>query len=213
MKEDLRLPEPASGEKEGRETALARPSSDNGVRPPLVRKRERTARQTKLLHIFEMVLLCALGFWLILHPGQSLKTAVRILGIGLLAGGALAIGFFCFSKQKQDLRIIGGLILGIAGVAAGLFVLIKPTWVINIFPMAAGIFVAFSGILNMVHALETRKAGNRGWQILLGLSVVSIVVGILLFANPFSYMSTLVRLLGAILIYNGVLGVIAAVQE
>ena len=102
---------------------------------------------------------------------------------------------------------------GLAAIVAGLVVLIKPGWVIAVFPMVAGVFVAFNGILNTLHALQTRRAGSRGWQILLVLSLLSIVVGILLFANPFAYMSTLVILLGAVLIYNGILGIIAAAQE
>ena len=198
MANDLRLSAPEEG---GRENLLS------GGR------RQRSPRQTKLLHIFEMVVLTALGFWLILHPYQSLKTAVRLLGVALLVSGGLAIGFFAFSKQKSDLRTVGILILGSVAAVLGLVVLIKPGWVIAVFPMAAGIFVAFNGILNTLHALQTRKAGSRGWQILLVLSLLSIVVGILLFANPFAYMSTLVILLGAVLIYNGILGILAAAQE
>ena len=198
MANDLQLPAP---EGSGKEPLLP------GV------KRQRSPRQTKLLHIFEMVVLTALGFWLILHPYQSLKTAVRLLGVALLVSGGLAVGFYAFSKQKSDLRTVGVLLMGSAAIVAGLVVLIKPGWVIAVFPMVAGIFVAFNGILNTLHALQTRKAGSRGWQILLVLSLLSIVVGILLFANPFAYMSTLVILLGAVLIYNGILGIIAAAQE
>ncbi len=102
---------------------------------------------------------------------------------------------------------------GCVAVVAGLVVILAPNLLTQVFRFVAGILVAFSGILNLVKALEARKEGKKGWQILLALSIIAIAMGVLVFINPFRAESTLVILVGAVLIYNGILGIIAAIQE
>ena len=172
-------------------------------------------RQKKMLHILEMLVVCALGITLILSPRRSLDAALTILGIALLAGGVIAVGYYFFTRHKasegQQPMFIA--LAGCVAVVAGLVVILAPNLLTQVFRFVAGILVAFSGILNLVKALEARKEGKKGWQILLALSIIAIAMGILVFINPFRAESTLVILVGAVLIYNGILGIIAAIQE
>lgn len=172
-------------------------------------------RQKKMLHILEMLVVCGLGLTLILSPKRSLDTALTILGIALLAGGVIAVGYYFFTRHKvsegQQPMFIA--LAGCVAVVAGLVVILAPNLLTQVFRFVAGILVAFSGILNLVKALEARKEGKKGWQILLVLSLIAIAMGVLVFINPFQSESTLVILVGAVLIYNGILGIIAAIQE
>ena len=65
----------------------------------------------------------------------------------------------------------------------------------------------------MSKALEVKQEGGKGWGILLALSLLTIALGVLIYVNPFKVQAALVIMVGAVLIYNGVLGIIAAVQE
>ena len=172
-------------------------------------------RQKKMLHILEMLVVCALGITLILSPRRSLDAALTILGIALLAGGVIAVGYYFFTRHKasegQQPMFIA--LAGCVAVVAGLVVILAPNLLTQVFRFVAGILVAFSGILNLVKALEARKEGKKGWQILLALSIIAIAMGVLVFINPFRAESTLVILVGAVLIYNGILGIIAAIPE
>ena len=48
----------------------------------------------------------------------------------------------------------------------------------------------------------------RGWKPAAILSAVSIVLGVLVFANPFSTITVLARIAGIILMYNGISGAV-----
>ena len=172
-------------------------------------------RQKKMLHILEMLVVCALGITLILSPRRSLDAALTILGIALLAGGVIAVGYYFFTRHKasegQQPMFIA--LAGCVAVVAGLVVILAPNLLTQVFRFVAGILVAFSGILNLVKALEARKEGKKGWQILLALSIIAIAMGVLVFINPFRAESTLVILVGAVLIYNGILGIVTAIRE
>ena len=132
-------------------------------------KQEGSMRQKKMLHILEMLVVCALGITLILSPRRSLDAALTILGIALLAGGVIAVGYYFFTRHKasegQQPMFIA--LAGCVAVVAGLVVILAPNLLTQVFRFVAGILVAFSGILNLVKALEARKEGKKGWQILL----------------------------------------------
>lgn len=173
-------------------------------------------RRTKYLHIFEMVLLCALGLTLVLYPEKTWKTSLLILGIALLAGGTLAALYYCLilrrrASASQDEMMIG--ILGCAAAVVGLIMVLFPKLFTNAFGFVAGILVAFSGILNLIKALDLRKVGEKSWLVLMILSLLTIALGVLIFIDPFNKQSTLVILVGAVLIYNGVLGIVTSIQE
>lgn len=178
-------------------------------------------RQTKLLHIFEMLLICGLGLTLVLYPNRSLNAAIVILGIALAVCGVVATGyyFFVLRKKPEAKNGIPVCILGVVGMIVGLVVIFVPNLFKKLFQAVAGILVAFSGILNLVKALDVRKEELEAkerfneWPILLGLSLVAIALGVLIFINPFRKESTLVILVGSVLIYNGVLGIVTAIQE
>lgn len=179
-------------------------------------------RQTKMLHIFEMLLLCGLGLTLILYPDRSLKTAIIILGIALMICGVVAVGYYTFVLRNKPESGQNGVlicILGVVGLILGFVVLIAPSLFKGLFRMAAGILVAFSGVLNMVKAIDLKREEkeinekHKEWPILLVLSLVSIALGVLIFINPFKQEATLVILVGAVLIYNGILGIFTAIQD
>lgn len=175
-------------------------------------------RQSKVLHLFEMLIVCAVGLYLIINPGDAWKTAVRILSIALTACGAIAIivSIFMFRKEEQKKRAAGVAGAGVVALAAGLFLLIMgPDRLEDIFCKVAGVLIAFSGILNLVKTFDSKKAGSKGWPILLALSIITIALGVVVFTGMFGLdaVHTVVVILGIILIYNGVLGIIAAMGE
>lgn len=175
-------------------------------------------RQSKVLHLFEMLIVCAVGLYLIINPGEAWKTAVLILGIALTACGAVAIlvSVFMYRKENQKKRALGITAAGVIALAAGLFILIMGAARLEgILSKVAGVLIAFSGILNLVKAFDSKKAGSKGWPVLLGLSILTIALGVVVFTGLFGFSAvhSVVVVLGIILIYNGVLGIISAVGE
>ncbi len=176
-------------------------------------------RQSKVLHLFEMLIVCAVGLYLVLNPSEALTTALKVLAIALTACGAVAIivSIFMLVKSEQKKRAVGILLAAIVALAAGIFLLVTPFEKIDsLFSKIAGVLIAFSGILNLVKAIDTKKGGGKGWQVLLALAILTILLGAAVFAGLFGIAdaaSTVVVIVGIILIYNGVLGIIAAMGE
>ena len=163
-------------------------------------------------NLLGVIVMIIAGIIMIISPGDTLTTAAKILGIALIVYGIIAAAAFFLQKDKEQ-RSVVKLIYGIVAAVVGIIVLASPQFLIDIFPIVVGVIIAVSGAANLVRTLRVKKNGGSGWQILLVLSLVTIALGILIFANPFGSMSTLIRVIGVILVYNGVVGLIAGIKS
>jgi uncharacterized membrane protein HdeD (DUF308 family) len=148
------------------------------------------------------ILMVVLGLVLAIWPGHVMTSAMTILGIALLAGGALLI-FSWYSGRNRDSSVIT-LAEGIVLAVAGLVVLIAPKFLISIVPLCVGAVITLNGIFNLAQALDQRKANYNRWTASLVMAILTIVLGLLIVFNPFSTMEMLVVAIGIIIIYNGV---------
>ncbi|MCQ2408126.1 MAG: DUF308 domain-containing protein [Oscillospiraceae bacterium] len=153
------------------------------------------------------LVMAVLGVILLLMPGTALTTVVQIIGAFLLlAAAAKLIGAYRDRRSEFDSRVLIG--NGLIGVIAGIFLLFRPAAVVSIFPMLAGLLVLIFGIINLMNALECRRIDASVSGAVLVMPIITIILGAVLFFNPFSAASTLVRVIGCILIYNGITGII-----
>ena len=147
------------------------------------------------------VLLIILGAVLFLFPGMMLKSVVRLGGIALIIGGVNAIDSWVYRRTEGSSRldIVGGVI----AVLGGLYLVIKPDSLVKFFPTVAGILIILCGVFYFLKALDARRKGAEKSKAGLLMPAVSVILGIILLNNPFGTMELLVRILGAVLIYNG----------
>lgn len=147
-----------------------------------------------------------LGVILLLMPGTALTTVVQIIGAFLLLAAIIKVIGACRDRRSElaSRFLLGsGLVSGIAGI----FLLMKPAAVVSIFPVIAGLIVLLSGLINLSNALECRRTYVNVSPAVLVMPVVTIILGAVLLFNPFSAAETLVRVIGCILIYNGITGI------
>ena len=97
-------------------------------------------------------------------------------------------------------------------ITIGFFFVSAPYSVERLFPTVAGIVIIANGIMNLLNAMELRGSGS-GWKYSAGMAVVTVLLGIMVLMRPFSTMATLVRVIGIIVIYNGISGLMMAIQE
>ena len=147
------------------------------------------------------VLMVVIRLILVLWPGHVMTTAVKVLGIALLAGGGILILSWYRGRMKgvDALTLAEGILLA----ALGLFVLMKPKMIISIIPFAVGAVVLVNGVLNLAQALDQRRENYSRWELSLALAVLTMVLGLLIMFNPFSTMEMLVVAIGGVSIYNG----------
>lgn len=161
-------------------------------------------KKSKLGSIVSTLVLIVLGVILLVHPGDTLNLAVRLVGVALILVGA--VGVVTQLVKKED-KSVFSIIVGLIEIVVGIIVLAAPTFVVSLFPIIVGIVVALYGISDLVAAVQLKKAGaNNGWALI--LAAITVLLGIILIFNPFKTLTTLIRVIGIVLIYKGVTGLI-----
>ncbi len=157
----------------------------------------------------QALILIIVGFILIILPGTVLTTLIRIIGAAaVLSGVWLAYSWY----RDRDAGDKSMLAFGAIAVLIGLFLITSPRTFVNIFPIAAGIVILINGLFHLAEALELRRSGSSRWLAAAVLSVITVVLGLLLLLNPFGAVSTLVRVLGIVMVYNGLTGLFISSQ-
>jgi len=141
-------------------------------------------------------------FW----PGLTLLVLVYIFGAFALIEGIIAI-YHAFQERSTQSNWWMLLLEGIAGVILGILVFIWPaiTSLVLLYLIAAWAFI--TGIIELVAAFTT----GMGWLLALA-GVLSILLGIVLFARPVAGVLALVWLIGIYAIIWGIILIIRAFQ-
>ena len=166
-------------------------------------------KKAKSASVLVSLVILALGVILVIKPGSTLNFICRIVGIAFLlaaaVGAVFALGAGAGDRRSRTLFILGAAIAAIAGI----ILLANPRFVISLLPIAVGLGVIANGAVNLSQAISISRSGRHG-GIHIVLAVATIVLGILIFANPFSTIELLVRIMGIILIYDGVSNIVTA---
>ncbi len=148
------------------------------------------------------VVMIVFGLVLLLWPGHTLELAARIVGVGLLVGGAV-LGVTWYRDRRAG-RISGTTLAeAIVALVGGVLLLAAPKTVVSIVPVAVGIVIAVNGLVNLTQALELRRISVTRWQGPLVLAILTILAGALLIFNPLKPIEWAVMAIGAVLIFNG----------
>ena len=159
--------------------------------------------------ILMSLLYVGLGIFLVMKPGTALNIVCYALGGVVLACAAVQlIRYFVVERGvfQSQLTLISGLVC----LALGVFLLLRSDIVVSILPIVFGLFVIFDAIGRVQNALDLRRCGYDSWKGFLLLPVLSVVLGVVLIANPFGAMETLVMAIGVILIVEGAINLLSA---
>ena len=107
------------------------------------------------------------------------------------------------STIARSLKNKRSLLLGIVAAAVGAVLLFQPALFQSILTVILGIYILIDGLLNLKRALELRRMEHMGWTLYLVLSLITVVLGLVVVFRPMLAGTTLVRLIGASLLYSG----------
>ena len=139
------------------------------------------------------VLYLGLGVFLVMKPGTALNIVCYALGGVVLACAAVQlIRYFVVERGVFQSQLT--LISGVVCLALGAFLIIRSDIVVSL----------------LQNALDLRRCGYDSWKGFLLLPVLSVVLGVVLIANPFGAMETLVMAIGVILIIEGAINLLSA---
>jgi uncharacterized membrane protein HdeD (DUF308 family) len=151
--------------------------------------------------VFMGVLTAAIGVVMIVHPIATAAVSTVFLGWALVvASGAQLV--FAFTSQTAGnffLKLLLGVLYGIAGVALAFF----PLAGLVTLTAAVGVMLVAEAILETAMAFALPAIMGRGWFLLSALA--SLVLGLLvLFHWPSSSAWAIGTLVGAAVLINGI---------
>lgn len=166
--------------------------------------------KTKVFNVTIMVILAAAGLMFLLYPSRSLSIAVLLLGAGMILLGII-IGVSYLVKKEKEKKDLVSLCFGGALIVLGIVDIIIRDTVISIFPTIAGILVALGGVAGLVQSIRQKSKG-KDWKYMAAVSVTSVILGVIMFIRGFDK-ETILRVLGAALLYLGVIGSVNAMED
>jgi uncharacterized membrane protein HdeD (DUF308 family) len=117
-------------------------------------------------------------------PGITIAVLVTIFGVYALFDGIFAI--ISTVRAVQGHRRWGAFLMeGILGIVFGLYAIIFPIAAAAAFVVFVAAWAIFTGILEIGAAIRLRKHIQGEWMLIL-LGVISILLGLVLFAAPIS---------------------------
>jgi len=154
------------------------------------------------LHVLRGCLAILFGIIAIIWPGLSLGILIILFGVYVLLEGVLAI--IAAFKQRKEKSWWLLLLEGIAGLVVGIFAFIWPALTAVVLLIFISLWAILTGILEIAAAVQLRKEMKGEW--VLGLAGgLSVLIGILLIANPLAGALAVVWLIGIYAILFGTL--------
>ena len=132
----------------------------------------------------------------------------------LLAGAAVLVGVIRIAgylMTKVEDRITedtNGLAVGGALIVLGIFVLLKGTMFIMLFPFVLGFMITYKGLEGFQNVVNLKKFGYPVPMATLIVAAVITVFGLIVMMNPFATAQALFRMLGIGLFVSGLVDII-----
>lgn len=144
-----------------------------------------------------------LGVLLLVWPGSALRMAAFAAGIVVMAGGVTSI-LAHFRRKPGTAGGGANLLIGIVVTLVGAWIFFNPENFASIIPAAIGYLIVLSGIIKLLETFSLSRARYRNWPMSLLAAVATIFMGFLLINHAFGIASTMVRIGGLFLLFNGV---------
>jgi uncharacterized membrane protein HdeD (DUF308 family) len=144
-----------------------------------------------------------LGLVLLIWPAPSTQLLCSALGLVLVLCAAVDIIIFLLHRDGSLYASLH-LGLGVILAAVGIWLMARPTLIAVIIPRIIGVLICIHGIGDLRSAIAIQRSHSSRWTTALVLALVTLALGAVLVFDPFDAFTTVVRIIGAFLVYDGV---------
>ena len=160
-------------------------------------------QELKLNFILTALFCILCGAVLFVWPYMSARIACMVLGAILVLMGIIYFVSFLSTPSGTFIKQVH-LVLTIVFVVIGVWILLKPDFVIGLIPVIVGIILVLHGFYDLQQAVFLGRAKYGFWWLVLLLAGLTIVLGGILLWNPFEAMSIAIKFIGVFLVFDGV---------
>jgi len=156
------------------------------------------------------VIALVLGCLIIAWPGLTVGVFLLLFGVFAFVDGLFSV-FDALARARRQARWLPRMLMGLLGIGVGIVTFVWPnvTATILVYIIAAWAFAM--GIFEIVAAIEFRREITGEW-LLAVVGILSVLFGLILFANPVAGALALAALIGIYFIILGILLLILAFQ-
>ncbi|MBK8983818.1 MAG: DUF308 domain-containing protein [Ignavibacteria bacterium] len=149
------------------------------------------------------ILLLIFGILAVSTPGMVLATILFYFGFIAILSGIFVIIEDVRSKSKEG----AGKLEGLFYIFIGLLFIIMPEFVVTFTLYFIAFWALFAGIFMIISAIKMRKVIQNEWLAILN-GIITVVFGILIFANVLAGAEALVIVFGFYAILSGLIMII-----
>lgn len=165
---------------------------------------KRSKINTALMSVLSLIL----GLILILWPVSSTMFLCVIAGWVLLLGGIFLLGLHFAGKNNTNST---KLLLGVVGVAFGLWIVLRPSLIVQFLSVLFGGVLLMRGFIGLEDSFVLNRAKNTYWWVYTILAMASILFGLFVIWAPVSIVAITI-VAGVALVFDGVSSFITGLQ-
>ena len=158
--------------------------------------------------IMTSIIMMAVGILMIMCPGQYVGALVSTLGYCILIFAAVMILDFISGKKvlMNYITFTGALILALVGIAIVVF----EADTVRVIGLVFGIILVGDGAVGIANAwLYARRAGRKGWWVLIVLNALMILCGLIVLVNPWWNEPTMLfDVIGGMLLFTSIVSIV-----
>lgn len=145
----------------------------------------------------------AMGILAIMIPGITLISLVMVYGAFTVAEGLAAVWIGLRARHERGVwwEMVAS---GLLAILAGILITVWPGLTAVVFVTVIGIFAALRGAIEIVAAIQLRKVIDDEWMLILS-GAVSLLFGGMLILRPWEGAIAMGILIGAFMIFFGVM--------
>ncbi len=148
-----------------------------------------------------------LGIIMVIFPVFVNNFFSTIVGVLILLFGISQITIY-FHKKSYSNIVKVTLALGIIGTLAGTYILLNPKFITSIIPLVSGLVIIVNALNKIKQSAELKSANYYKWWHTLVSAIILLIIGCILISNPFEAVEIFIRVLGAILIVEGIYDIV-----
>ena len=167
-------------------------------------------KELKTHYFISTILYTLLGIVLLCFPKITTKTICYAIGIILILVG---IGYVIsyITKDFSNMYSRYELVIGVSAILGGISIFLFSEMLLSLLPVLLGIAVLLSSIIKLQRSFDMLRAKYSRWWIFLIFSLLSAGLGVLLISHAFKSVLITIRVIGAVMIWNGITDIITGV--
>lgn len=157
------------------------------------------------------VLAIVLGVVFLVNPVGASDLIAKALGAIVAIGGLIAVIIY-FKNRNDGFLAAGNLCIGILLICVGIFLISYSGITLTLLGFVMSVYLIIDGLVGVDSAIAMARSKRKGWSWHLVFSVVILAAGIIFLFRPFGAIKMSAKLLGIVLLFDGVTGLITAIR-